>query len=126
MRAVHPSPLSASRGFFDCHHFKKSNEWLLERYGPDGVINWALDPNNKIAEIEKIKSKKEEKKEVKIAEIEEIKSTKEETTEGVKNAEDKQEDVKNVEEKEEVVKTAELKTSEESEKENTKPDAETA
>lgn len=57
LRSVHPSPLSASRGFFDGHHFKKSNEWLLEKYGPDGVINWALDPDNVIAEIAEMKKK---------------------------------------------------------------------
>ena len=42
LKSVHPSPLSASRGFFDCGHFKKTNEWLSERYGVDGEINWDL------------------------------------------------------------------------------------
>lgn len=28
LRTVHPSPLSASRGFFGCSHFSKCNEWL--------------------------------------------------------------------------------------------------
>ncbi len=27
--SVHPSPLSASRGFFGCHHFSKTNEILI-------------------------------------------------------------------------------------------------
>lgn len=40
--SVHPSPLSARRGFFECAHFKKTNEWLAERYGADGVIDWNL------------------------------------------------------------------------------------
>lgn len=44
LQSVHPSPLSASRGFFDCAHFKKSNDWLVSRYGPDGEIDWALAP----------------------------------------------------------------------------------
>jgi uracil-DNA glycosylase len=33
LKSVHPSPLSAARGFFDCGHFKKGNEWLVTRYG---------------------------------------------------------------------------------------------
>ncbi|KAI9846869.1 MAG: uracil DNA glycosylase [Sclerophora amabilis] len=42
--SVHPSPLSASRGFFDCGHFKKTNEWLKLRYGEkDGEIDWSLN-----------------------------------------------------------------------------------
>ncbi|MGH0146447.1 UNVERIFIED_CONTAM: hypothetical protein FKN15_008279 [Acipenser sinensis] len=28
LQAVHPSPLSAHRGFFGCKHFSKTNEWL--------------------------------------------------------------------------------------------------
>lgn len=28
LKAVHPSPLSANRGFFGCNHFKKCNEYL--------------------------------------------------------------------------------------------------
>ncbi|GAM83214.1 hypothetical protein ANO11243_012000 [Dothideomycetidae sp. 11243] len=43
LKSVHPSPLSASRGFFDCGHFKKANEWLRQRYGPDGEIDWDLN-----------------------------------------------------------------------------------
>ena len=30
LTAVHPSPLSASRGFFGCNHFNKANEILLK------------------------------------------------------------------------------------------------
>jgi uracil-DNA glycosylase len=44
--SVHPSPLSASRGFFDCGHFKAANAWLITRYGDDGEIDWALKPGN--------------------------------------------------------------------------------
>jgi len=46
LNSVHPSPLSANRGFFDCKHFKLANEWLIQRYGPDGEIDWALTPGN--------------------------------------------------------------------------------
>ncbi|KAH8734923.1 uracil-DNA glycosylase-like protein [Ilyonectria robusta] len=46
LQSVHPSPLSASRGFFDCNHFKKANEWLVSRYGAEGEIDWALVPGN--------------------------------------------------------------------------------
>ena len=31
LKTVHPSPLSASRGFFGCSHFSKCNEWLSAR-----------------------------------------------------------------------------------------------
>lgn len=44
LQSVHPSPLSAQRGFFDCGHFKKANQWLVNRYGDDGEIDWALSP----------------------------------------------------------------------------------
>ncbi|KAH7375900.1 uracil-DNA glycosylase [Plectosphaerella cucumerina] len=42
LKSVHPSPLSASRGFFDCGHFRKSNEWLVKRYGEGAEIDWNL------------------------------------------------------------------------------------
>ncbi|KAI1821028.1 uracil-DNA glycosylase [Xylaria intraflava] len=42
LKSAHPSPLSAARGFFDCGHFRKTNEWLLGRYGADGEIDWNL------------------------------------------------------------------------------------
>jgi len=31
LRTVHPSPLSASRGFFGCSHFSRCNQWLTTR-----------------------------------------------------------------------------------------------
>jgi uracil-DNA glycosylase len=43
LTSVHPSPLSASRGWFDCGHFKKTNEWLVEKYGEGAEIDWDLD-----------------------------------------------------------------------------------
>lgn len=39
LTAPHPSPLSASRGFFGCKHFSKANEFL-KAHGLD-EINWA-------------------------------------------------------------------------------------
>lgn len=40
LTAAHPSPLSASRGFFGCRHFSKCNEFLTK----NGVepINWQI------------------------------------------------------------------------------------
>ena len=29
LKSVHPSPLSASRGFFGNHHFSRANEYLV-------------------------------------------------------------------------------------------------
>jgi uracil-DNA glycosylase len=29
LKAAHPSPFSANRGFFGCHHFSKANQYLL-------------------------------------------------------------------------------------------------
>ncbi|KAH8899413.1 uracil-DNA glycosylase [Thozetella sp. PMI_491] len=46
LKSVHPSPLSASRGFFNCEHFRLANEWLIKRYGEDGEIDWALAPGS--------------------------------------------------------------------------------
>ena len=40
LRSVHPSPLSASGGFFGCKHFSKANEWLMSK-GIDPV-DWSL------------------------------------------------------------------------------------
>ncbi len=41
LTSVHPSPLSASRGFFGCGHFKKTNE-LLEKMGKT-PIDWQIE-----------------------------------------------------------------------------------
>lgn len=40
LRSVHPSPLSAARGFFESKHFVKANEWLRNRYGVEGEVEW--------------------------------------------------------------------------------------
>ncbi|MFA0923809.1 uracil-DNA glycosylase [Xanthomonas fragariae] len=44
LKAPHPSPLSAHRGFLGCQHFSKTNEHLQRR----GVspIDWSLPPRN--------------------------------------------------------------------------------
>ena len=39
--SVHPSPLSASRGFLGCRHFSKTNEILHENH--INPINWEID-----------------------------------------------------------------------------------
>ena len=41
LTAAHPSPLSASRGFFGCGHFKMANK-ILEREGM-GAIDWQIE-----------------------------------------------------------------------------------
>ncbi|BGO95840.1 uracil DNA glycosylase [Rhodotorula toruloides] len=40
LTSAHPSPLSARRGFFGNSHFRKANEWLQQKYGPDAGIEW--------------------------------------------------------------------------------------
>ncbi len=40
LKTVHPSPLSASRGFFGCRHFSKTNEYLLNNNIKP--IDWSL------------------------------------------------------------------------------------
>lgn len=30
---------------FTCAHFKKANEWLRQRYGDEGMIDWSLTPS---------------------------------------------------------------------------------
>ena len=38
LKSVHPSPLSAHRGFFGCKHFSKTNEFL--RMMEQSEIQW--------------------------------------------------------------------------------------
>lgn len=71
LKSPHPSPLSASRGFFDCGHFKKTNEWLAARYGEEGVIDWDLSPSSAKKEAEKKVEEKKEEEEKKEKEEEE-------------------------------------------------------
>ncbi|ROT42322.1 uracil-DNA glycosylase [Sodiomyces alkalinus F11] len=58
LKSVHPSPLSAMRGFFDCGHFRKANEWLIQRHGADAEIDWDLGGGN----VSTLTSKKAEVK----------------------------------------------------------------
>lgn len=46
LKAVHPSPLSAHRGYFECHHYVKSNEWLIAN--GEEPTDWALKEGNVI------------------------------------------------------------------------------
>lgn len=47
LRAPHPSPLSAHRGFFGCGHFGKANRYLAAR--GQGTIDWSLPPRAALA-----------------------------------------------------------------------------
>lgn len=38
LHSVHPSPLSAHRGFFNCHHFSKANQFLQQHKRP--TVDW--------------------------------------------------------------------------------------
>lgn len=40
LRSVHPSPLSAYRGFFGCRHFSAANAWLEKHHIEP--VSWAL------------------------------------------------------------------------------------
>ena len=47
LKAPHPSPLSAHRGFLGCGHFSATNEYLA-RHG-QGPIDWSLPPRAQLA-----------------------------------------------------------------------------
>ncbi|MFC5742620.1 uracil-DNA glycosylase [Dyella tabacisoli] len=47
LRSVHPSPLSAHRGFIGCGHFSAANHYL-ESHGQT-PIDWSLPPRNQLA-----------------------------------------------------------------------------
>ncbi|MHA7817105.1 MAG: uracil-DNA glycosylase [Pseudohaliea sp.] len=49
LRAPHPSPLSAHRGFFGCRHFSQANAWLAAR--GEEPVDWRLPP---LAEAERL------------------------------------------------------------------------
>jgi uracil-DNA glycosylase len=49
LRAPHPSPLSAHRGFLGCGHFSAANRWLAGRHLTP--INWALPKRAELAEV---------------------------------------------------------------------------
>jgi uracil-DNA glycosylase len=48
LEAPHPSPLSASRGFFGCRHFSKANQALLE--AGQQPIDWQLPATYNLAQ----------------------------------------------------------------------------
>ncbi|KAF9046882.1 uracil-DNA glycosylase [Hymenopellis radicata] len=45
LKSAHPSPKSADRGFFGNGHFKAANEWLEEKYGANGAVDWCSVTN---------------------------------------------------------------------------------
>jgi uracil-DNA glycosylase len=46
LKAPHPSPLSAHRGFFGCGHFSKANTRLVEHGLP--AVDWQLPPASEL------------------------------------------------------------------------------
>lgn len=49
LRAPHPSPLSAHRGFIGCGHFSAANQYLA-RHG-SGPIDWSLPPRDVVEKM---------------------------------------------------------------------------
>ncbi len=49
IEGLHPSPLSAHRGFFGQHYFSRANDYLTKHHLPS--INWLL-PNKEVAEAQ--------------------------------------------------------------------------
>ncbi|MBU6248132.1 MAG: uracil-DNA glycosylase [Xanthomonadaceae bacterium] len=49
LTAVHPSPLSAHRGFIGCGHFSRANAWLQEH--GQAPIDWSLPPRTRLGEV---------------------------------------------------------------------------
>ncbi len=47
LKAPHPSPLSAHRGFIGCAHFSRCEEWLARRGEP--LLDWALPPRAELS-----------------------------------------------------------------------------
>jgi uracil-DNA glycosylase len=50
LKAPHPSPLSAHRGFIGCGHFSRTNAWLREHGLPE--IDWRLPPAAQLTGLE--------------------------------------------------------------------------
>ena len=42
LKAAHPSPFAADKGFFGCKHFSKTNEYLTQHKKP--AIDWLIKP----------------------------------------------------------------------------------
>lgn len=55
-KSVHPSPLSASRGFFGNNHFRAINDWLYnDRH--EKMIDWSVVPGCSLDEVTEANSK---------------------------------------------------------------------
>jgi uracil-DNA glycosylase len=91
LKTVHPSPLSASNGYFTCRHFRLANDWLAERYGPAGRVDWALNEGESVFDDEEKQEAaaedKKEKEEEKVKEKEGVEE-KEEKGKGFDEEED--------------------------------------
>ena len=48
LKAPHPSPLSAHRGFLGCGHFSQANAWLQAR--GQTPVDWSLPPRSALAD----------------------------------------------------------------------------
>ncbi|QEU62134.1 Ung1 [Kluyveromyces lactis] len=57
LKSVHPSPLSASRGFFGNKHFKIINDYLFENKEP--MIDWSVVPGSTLQEVSEANKKLE-------------------------------------------------------------------
>lgn len=62
MKSVHPSPLSASRGFFGTNHFKKINNWLCNARG-EKMIDWSIVSGTSLKEVDEANAHLETKSE---------------------------------------------------------------
>lgn len=52
LKSVHPSPLSASRGFFGNNHFKQINDWLFDER-KEKMIDWSIVPGSHLKDVTK-------------------------------------------------------------------------
>ena len=94
LESVHPSPLSAHRGFMNCKHFKKTNDWLSTRYGEEGTVNWNLDTPKPIAKPKvegPVKVTSDQKRDVPKTESTEVASVKKEDKKAVEEEFDEDE-----------------------------------
>ncbi|GAV49156.1 hypothetical protein ZYGR_0N05620 [Zygosaccharomyces rouxii] len=49
-KSVHPSPLSAQRGFFGNNHFRQINDWLYHERG-EKMIDWSVVKGSQLKEV---------------------------------------------------------------------------
>lgn len=54
-KSVHPSPLSANRGFFGNNHFRQINDWLYNER-EEKMIDWSIVPGCHLEEVQKANS----------------------------------------------------------------------